>query len=128
MSHRRELGPEQPIDETVLDQLGSLRRGSPDFALKIVTLYLDTSPSILKELESAALAEDMAWLRTVTHRLNSASLAIGAVRVAARCNELDRMLRTGPIADAIEWARIIVEEYNRAEAALRRWCVNRQAH
>jgi HPt (histidine-containing phosphotransfer) domain-containing protein len=96
-----------------------------DFASKIITMYLDTTPSVLKELKSAALAEDMGWLRIANHRLNSASVAVGAVRIAARCNELDRMLRTGPVADAVEWARILIEEYDRAEAALRHWCASR---
>ncbi len=116
---------EHPIDEAVLDQLGSLRPNNLDFAAKIITSSLDTTPSVLKELESAALAEDMAWLRIANHRLNSASVAVGAVRIAARCNELDRMLRTGPVADAVQWARIINEEYDRAEAALRHWCASR---
>ena len=112
---------ENPLDESVLDQLVGLKRGDPDFAGKIVALYLDTTPSVLHELESAALADDMQGLRVANHRLNSASLVIGAVRLASSCNELDRMLRTGGTGDAAGLVRIVVEEYRRAEAALRSW-------
>jgi HPt (histidine-containing phosphotransfer) domain-containing protein len=111
--------PEEPIDEAVLDQLESLRPNDPNFVSKIIRLYLDTMPSMLKELETAALADDVNWLRLANHSLYSASAAVGAVRVSARCNELDRMLRTGPVAGAVDWAKIIIEEYHRAEAALR---------
>lgn len=58
-------------------------------------------------------AEDMAWLRIANHRLNSASVAVGAVRIAARCNELDRMLRTGPVADAVQWRLIPLTQVDR---------------
>jgi HPt (histidine-containing phosphotransfer) domain-containing protein len=112
-----------PIDEAVLNQLDGLK---PGFASKIVALYLDTTPSVLKELESAALADDMAWLQIANHRLTSASVVIGAVRLAARCNELDRMLTAARVPDAAEWVRIIIEEYGRAEAALRSWRAGRQ--
>jgi HPt (histidine-containing phosphotransfer) domain-containing protein len=87
---------------------------------------LDTTPSVLKELESAALADDMARLQIANHRLISASVVIGAVRLAARSNELDRMLRAARVPDAAEWVRMIIEEYGRAEAALRSWCAGRQ--
>jgi HPt (histidine-containing phosphotransfer) domain-containing protein len=114
------------IDETVLDQLRSSRPSDPSFVAKIVSLYLDTTPSMLKELETAALAEDMDWLRLANHSLYSASAAVGAVRVSGRCNELDRMLRTGPVAGAVDWAKILIEEYHRAEAALRSWLACRK--
>jgi HPt (histidine-containing phosphotransfer) domain-containing protein len=116
---------ESPIDEGVLNQLRALKPDNPDFASKIVALYLDTTPSVLKELESAALADDMVWLQIANHRLTSASVVIGAVRLAARCTELDRMLRKARVPDAAEWVRIIIEEYERAEAALKNWCAGR---
>jgi HPt (histidine-containing phosphotransfer) domain-containing protein len=90
---------ENSIDETVLNGLGELKRDSPEFALKIVGLYLDTTPSILKKLETAALADDLHWLRLANHSLSSVSAAVGAVQVVARCNELDRMLRAGSVIE-----------------------------
>lgn len=109
------------IDEAVLGQLNALKPGE-DFAAKIVRLYLDTTPSVLKEIESAVLAQDMNWLRTANHRLSSASAAIGAVQLTVRCNELDQMLRAKAIFNLADCARQIAEEYRRVEAALERWC------
>ena len=83
---------DNPIDEAALDQLGTLKPGE-DFARKIVRLYLDTTPSVLKEIESAASAQDMNWLNMTNHRMTSASAAIGAVRLTGRCNELAHPIR-----------------------------------
>lgn len=112
---------ENPLDESVLDRLVALEKGRPGFAGKIVALYLDTTPSVLHELESAALADDKEALRVASHRLRSASLVIGAMPLASSCHELDRMLRTGEMGDAAGFVRIIGQEYRQAEAALRSW-------
>lgn len=111
---------ETPIDETVLNGLGQLKQH--DFALKIVKLYLDTTPSMLKELESAALADDLRWLRVANHNLNSTSTAVGRYGSLPAAMNLDRTLRTGPVGNAQDWPRIIAEEYHQAEAALPSWC------
>ena len=119
--------PQSAIDETVLDQLGLLRRGNEDLAAKIVRLYLDTTPNSLTELQTAASAGDMDRVQIATHRLNSASTTVGAVHLAARCHELLRMLRIEQAVEVPDWVRLIVHEYNRVEVALRSWYAKRQA-
>ena len=110
---------DNPIDETILDRLRLFQKeGQPDFPSKIVTLYLDTTPNVLKELETAV---DAPLLCMAAHRLHSASTVVGAVRLSALCNELEAILRTGPAPDAAERVRRIVGEYRRVEVALRSW-------
>jgi hypothetical protein len=41
------------------------------------------------------------------------TVVIGAVRLAARCSQLDHMVRKARVPDAAEWARLISEEYKR---------------
>jgi hypothetical protein len=53
--------------------------------------------------------------------LNSASAIVGAMRLWALFNELEAVLRTGPVPDVTERVQAIAEEYKRAEAALRIW-------
>ena len=114
---------ENPIDETVLDQLRLLQKeGKPNFPSMIVGLFLDTTPSVLKELETAAQAGDVVSLRTASHRLISASAIVGASALSARCRELESITRTGSVPDAAERVRAIVVEYERVEAALQSWC------
>ena len=113
-----------PIDETVLDGLRQLQsKARPDFASRIIGLYLDGTPGVLSELRTAALAGDMPLLRPSIHNLLSASAALGAVRLAALCHDMDLVLRTGSVPDAAERVEAIAGEYQRVEVALRIWCV-----
>jgi HPt (histidine-containing phosphotransfer) domain-containing protein len=114
---------DKPIDETVLDALRRLQSDArPNFPTMIVGLFLDTAPSVLKELGTAALVGDLSGLRTSNHRFLSASTAVGAVRLSGLCNELDAALQAGAVPDAGERVHAIAEEYERVEAALRVWC------
>ncbi len=117
---------DSPIDETVLDHLRYLqKKGKPDFPSMIVGLFLDTTPAVLKELETAVLASDTAVLRTASHKLISATAIIGATGLWALLKDLETVLRTGAVLDTTERVRAITEEYKRVEAALRIWCVDR---
>jgi HPt (histidine-containing phosphotransfer) domain-containing protein len=118
---------DNPIDETVLDGLRRLQSNlRPDFASRIIRLYLDTTPSVLNELRAAALAGDMRVLRTANHRLISASAALGAARLAALCHDMDATMRAGSLPDAAQRVEAIAEEYKQVEAALRAWCADQR--
>jgi two-component system, sensor histidine kinase and response regulator len=114
---------DNPIDTSVLDALRQLQSDArPDFPAKIIGLFLDTAPSALKELETAASASDPVSLRTASHRLLSASAAVGALRLSSLCQELDRIVKRGSVpSDAAERVQAIGEEYRRAAAALEVW-------
>jgi len=114
---------DNPIDETVLDGIRQLQsKARPDFASRIIRLYLDGTPGVLKELRAAARVGDMSALHTANHNLLSASASLGAVRLTALCHDTDIVLRTGSVPDAAERVEAIAEEYKRVEAALRIWC------
>lgn len=119
---------DSPIDESVLEGLRVLQKeGQPDFPSKIVALYLDTAPSVLKELDMAAAAGDASLLQISLHRLHSASTAVGAVRLATLCNEGETITRAGQLPpDATERVQAIANEYARVEGALISWCAARR--
>ena len=113
---------DDPIDETVLDQLRFLQKeGKPNFPAMIIGLFLDTTPDVLKELETAAQVGDVSALRMASHKLISASEIVGASGLSAYCKELELTTRAGSVPYAAERVRAIVEEYKRAEAKLRSW-------
>ena len=113
---------DEALDETVLEALRRLQsEARPNFPSMIVGLFLDTAPSVLKELETAALGGEVSALRAANHRLLSGSAAVGAVRLSALCHDFELIGRTGVVPDAAERVRAIVAEYERVEAALRTW-------
>jgi len=118
---------DEPIDQTVLDGLRRLQsKARPDFAAKIIRLYLDGTPGVLDELRTAARAGDMSALHTANHNLLSASAALGAARLAALCHDMDVTMRTGSLPDAAQRVEAIAEEYKQVEAALRAWCADQR--
>jgi len=102
--------PDDPVDERVLEALRALqKKGRPDFPAMIVGLYLETAPSVLKQLETAAQVGDIGLLHSESHSLNSASALVGALRLSTYCNELEAIARTGSAPDSIERVQGIAE-------------------
>src|SRR4051794_3203163 len=90
-----------PIDETVLEGLRLLqRKGRPDIAKRVVVLFLESAPRALNDLQTGAVNNDLGLLRYASHVLKSSSAAVGAVRLSARCKQLEEIARAGSLSDA----------------------------
>jgi signal transduction histidine kinase/CheY-like chemotaxis protein/HPt (histidine-containing phosphotransfer) domain-containing protein len=109
----------EPIDDSVLNALAQLQReGRPDIVNRVITLFLESAPALLKDLEQAAATGDTTLLHRASHTLKSASANVGAALLSARCRELEMMARSGSVADAAVRVETIVGDYQRAKAAL----------
>jgi two-component system, sensor histidine kinase and response regulator len=107
------------LDESVLGALRQLQRvGRPDIVKRTIDLYLENAPRLLKELEEGAATRDMALLRRASHTLKSNSANVGAIKLAARCRELEMLARSGMVGDACSLVAGVIEEYAAANAAL----------
>ena len=111
--------PTEPIDEAVLNNLAQLQReGRPDIVNRVITLFLESAPALLRDLQEAVAKGDAAVLHRASHTLKSASANVGAALLSAHCRELEAMARTGPVADAAARVATIAEDYQQAQAAL----------
>src|SRR5205823_4952736 len=105
-------GRHPPIDQAVLDNLALLQReGRPDIVSRIITLFLENAPSLLRELEDGAARGDMALLLRTCHALKASSANVGAVALAAHCEELEAMARIEAVSDAAARVTAIIEDY-----------------
>ena len=112
-------GRHPPIDQAVLDNLALLQReGRPDIVSRIITLFLENAPSLLRELEDGAARGDMALLLRTCHALKASSANVGAVALARHCEELEAMARIEAVSDAAARVAAIIEDYRRARDAL----------
>jgi len=112
-------GTAEPIDTRVLDVLAGLQQaGRPGIIGRVISLFLQSAPFLLKDLEEGAAKGDMALLHRASHTLKSASANVGAVLLSERCKELEALARTGSVPDAAARVATIIEDYRRAEAAL----------
>jgi CheY-like chemotaxis protein len=109
----------EPIDQAALDNLAQLQREDrPDIVNRVITLFLETAPALLKDLQEGAEDGDTARLGRASHALKSSAANVGAAAFSARCEELEILARSGQVSDAPARVRVIVEDYRRAQAAL----------
>ncbi len=107
------LAPEEtPLDRKTLDRIRALRRGgAPDLLAKVVELYLDTSPELLRNIQAAVAQGDGARLRGAAHSLKSSSASVGAKRLASLCKELEERGRNNDLANAQAALSALESEY-----------------
>ena len=111
--------PTEPIDDAVLNNLAQLQReGRPDIVNRVITLFLESAPALLKDLQDGAARGDTAVLHRASHTLKSASANVGAALLSAHCRELEAMARLGPVPDAAARVDTIAGDYQQAQAAL----------
>ena len=110
---------DEPIDDRVLDVLAGLQQaGRPGIVSRVISLFLQSAPVLVRDLQAAAESGDTALLHRTSHTLKSASANVGAAVLAAHCKELEALARSGPVSDAGYRVATIVEDYRLAEAAL----------
>jgi len=89
------------LDRQALGQIRAMQRpGAPDLLGKIIGLYLESAPGLLRKIRDAVAGEDGDALRQAAHSLKSSSANLGAKRLAAICKELEQRGRERQLADA----------------------------
>ena len=113
-----ENAAEPALDLHVLAQLAAIgRNGRSDFMDRIITLFLLTAPRLVKELEVASEAVEIAALHRASHSLKPCSATVGALSLARLCETLETMARSGSVPDPTARVAAIAREYKRVEAA-----------
>jgi signal transduction histidine kinase/CheY-like chemotaxis protein/HPt (histidine-containing phosphotransfer) domain-containing protein len=114
-------GQDGPIDRRVLEQI---REDLDEAAARdVIDDFLRATPAILDTLRTAAANADAAAMRRASHMLKGTSATLGARALSARCEELERLSRSGHVDDAlarvgaIEQLFVGVREALRAEMA-----------
>jgi PAS domain S-box-containing protein len=114
------LAPELPvIDLARIEQLRELEdpRNSTLLA-DIVAMFLDDAPSHLQQLARALDLGDAATLESRAHRFLSSIDNLGALRMQRHCVELERIAKTGYLADGPAPLAALGREFESARAHL----------
>ncbi len=83
------------IDQQALDNIRAVQKeGAPKLLDKVIKIYFQNSPKLLKALRDA-VAEDNAadTIGRTAHSLKSSSATLGATKLAALCGDLEEMAR-----------------------------------
>lgn len=93
---KEEIEPEEAsqekslLDQTRLDMIRSLQRPErPNVLKKIIGLYQQNSPPLLRAIHDAVISGDYVTLCESAHSLKTASANVGAINLAAICKELE---------------------------------------
>jgi len=83
----------ESLDPRALDDVLAMAGGDRDFVVAVVEQYLADSADGLAALRSAAGAD----LERAAHTLKSTSSSVGAVRLAAICEQIERAAKKGTV-------------------------------
>ena len=80
------------FDPAALARIRALQRpGRPDLIATVLSQYLESSRQSVESLRQALRTEEAEGLRAAAHRLKSSSAQLGALAVAAHCQELEQI-------------------------------------
>jgi len=103
---------EDAIDWSVLDALKLLQKpGAPDLRLRLMTMYLKSSPPLVAGIRTAIINSDSQLLTTSAHTLKSTSLSLGAMKLGAICAELEQIGRDKALQNAGDLSRKAEEQH-----------------
>ena len=107
------------LDVQVLAELAHIQRnGRPGFMDRVITLYLQTASELIADLEATCASDELTVLHRASHTLKPCSATVGALSLAALCEKLEQMARSGSVRDPGARVAAIAKEYERVQAAL----------
>ncbi len=118
-NEQKETEAEPVLEQDTLTRIRALQRpGRPNVLGKIINLYLENSPGLIKTVLKSVEQGDGTALCEAAHSLKSSSANLGAVSMAAVSKKLEDMGREGRTDAAKTLIGRIESEYKSASAAL----------
>jgi len=111
----RDESPAPVLDQDVLDEL--LEVIGPDTA-RIIGVFLDDTPPLIRQLQDASVAADLDQLRALAHSLKSASANVGAMALSAAAWRIEHDARAGTLERPAVAVALLIAEFARARIAL----------
>ena len=113
--------PTARLNPDCLAKLEALQRpGTPSVLARVISIYLDSAPALLRQMETAITENDVESLHAAAHSLKSASANLGADALAAMCRELETLDAGSGVDAASTRLAAMQAEYTAVETALMR--------
>ena len=116
---RRESTGEEVLDTTIIEELRKIQ-GSSDSDLfnELADQFLSRVPEWIRELEAAARDNDLPSVRRQAHRLLGLCRQIGAERMAAQCDRLERIDEESSDSAMVTAVALLQREFQAAHREL----------
>lgn len=103
------------LDREVLDELVEVIGAQ---TAHIIGVFLDDTPALIEQLQSASVAADLDQLRAIAHSLKSASANVGATALSAAARRIEHDARAGTLERPAVAVALLIAEFARARIAL----------
>jgi HPt (histidine-containing phosphotransfer) domain-containing protein len=109
------------IDRELLDGFRELDvDGDGGILCKLIDLFIENTPLVLKEAHSALAAHSTPLLARAAHTLKGSCSNFGAERMRAACAELEQLANGGTLEGAAELLETVEKEFDHVRLALER--------
>ncbi|BCX89646.1 hypothetical protein MIN45_P2019 [Methylomarinovum tepidoasis] len=107
------------FDPAALERIRQLQSpGRTDLVQRIVSLYLENTPPLIRSIEQALEAGDAAALAETAHQLKSSSANIGAVQIAKQASMIETRARRSELSGLEEAVAGLEADFVRVRAIL----------
>ena len=104
--------PPPTLDSSAVELIRSLKTaGKPDLFERLAAIYASSSASLVEVLRRAALTGDVMALRQAAHGLRSSSQNVGAMGLAAICQEVEQAADDSRLEVAEELVERLIREH-----------------
>jgi HPt (histidine-containing phosphotransfer) domain-containing protein len=109
------------IDWSILETLRSYRKqGAPDPCIRLINIFLSSSPALLTTMHTALEAADPKSLAKAAHTMKSSSLNMGATALGELCASFEKIGKSTITAQASNLFAMAKLEYAAVEAAFQK--------
>lgn len=124
------LAPEKTVlDQKILDALQVMAgKRAPKMLVELIDHYLEDSLFHLKAIATSIRQNDSVTLWQAVHALRSSSIQLGATPLAALCQEIETIARSGTLIGVSEKFLVIETEYNQVCKALNKQRAKMQSY
>ncbi|MEO5886230.1 MAG: Hpt domain-containing protein [Anaerolineales bacterium] len=104
------------IDEKTFDELKQM--SGPEFINELIDTFLDDSPKLIEEMESALKAGNVDSFRRAAHSLKSNAATFGAGELFALAKELEMLAKENRLNDTGDRLKVLEESYESVRTEL----------
>ena len=119
MESETSAGDDQVLDKQALNSLLNTLGGEFNYLEELIDLFLEDTPHVIEELNTAVDAQDIPEVHRLAHSLKSNGADYGAVKFSNLCKELEMESKSGRLNGAAGLAAEITREYAKMEGALK---------
>ncbi len=98
----------EPIPEPLvakqfsLDKLNNVARGNKGFVIKMLQLFIDTTPELIRQLENALQQKDWQQLNAVAHKLKPTVQTMDIKHISTEVAQVEKTALSNPSAEMLE--------------------------